>query len=54
MPDEIKGIVKCANPKCITNHEPMSTRFAVVDKVNGVLRCNYCNKEISIEEVKLH
>ena len=53
MPDEIKGIVKCANPKCITNHEPMSTRFAVVDKVNGVLRCNYCNKEISIEEIKL-
>ena len=53
MPDEIKGIVKCANPKCITNHEPMATRFTVVDKVNGILRCNYCNKEISIEEIKL-
>ena len=23
MPDEVCGIVKCGNPKCITNHEPM-------------------------------
>jgi len=22
MPDELRGIVKCANPKCITNNEP--------------------------------
>lgn len=25
MPDELKGIVKCNNPKCITNNEPMQT-----------------------------
>lgn len=23
MPDELKAIIKCANPKCITNNEPM-------------------------------
>ena len=23
LPDELRGIVKCANPKCITNNEPM-------------------------------
>ena len=22
MPEELRGIVKCANPKCITNNEP--------------------------------
>ena len=32
LPDELIGIVKCANPKCITNNEPMLTRFHVVDK----------------------
>ena len=32
MPDELKAIIKCANPKCITNNEPMATLFHVVDK----------------------
>ena len=32
LPDELRGIVKCANPKCITNNEPMPTRFHVIDK----------------------
>ena len=31
-PDELRGIVKCNNPKCITNNEPMETVFTVVDK----------------------
>ena len=31
-PDELRGIVRCNNPKCITNNEPMSTVFNVVDK----------------------
>ncbi len=32
MPQELRGIVKCANPKCITNNEPMITLFHVIDK----------------------
>ena len=53
MPDEVRGIVKCGNPKCITNHEPMQTVFDVVDKENGTLRCRYCNKDIHKGEIKL-
>lgn len=53
VPDEMRGIVKCANPKCITNNEPMDTLFHVVDKQNGTLRCHYCEKEQHIENVKL-
>jgi len=53
MPDEVLGIVKCNNPKCITNHEPMLTVFDVADKANGVLRCRYCNKDVSKENIKL-
>ena len=32
LPDEIVEIMKCNNPKCITNNEPMKTRFHVIDK----------------------
>lgn len=45
MPDELRGIMLCANPKCITNHEPMETRFKVIDKEKGEIRCHYCEKE---------
>ncbi|MCI5579720.1 MAG: aspartate carbamoyltransferase regulatory subunit [Phocaeicola plebeius] len=53
MPDELRGIVKCNNPKCITNNEPMQTYFHVVDKEGGLLKCHYCEKEQSVENIKL-
>ena len=53
MPDELRGIVKCPNPKCITNNEPMTTIFHVTDKENGILKCHYCEKEQNKEALKL-
>ena len=53
MPDELRGIVKCPNPKCITNNEPMTTIFHVTDKENGILKCHYCEKEQNKESIKL-
>lgn len=53
MPDELKGIVKCNNPKCITNNEPMQTWFHVVDKEQGILKCRYCEKEQQKDNIKL-
>ena len=53
MPDVVKGIVKCGNPKCITNNEPMTTIFHVVSKEKGVLKCHYCEKEQNKESIKL-
>ena len=52
-PDELHGIVKCNNPKCITNNEPVSTIFNVVDKEAGTLKCHYCDKEQQMENVEL-
>ncbi|MBE6264253.1 MAG: aspartate carbamoyltransferase regulatory subunit [Prevotella sp.] len=52
-PDELRGIVKCNNPKCITNNEPMHTVFNVVDKTHGILKCRYCDKEQQIDNVEL-
>ena len=46
LPDEIIEIVKCNNPKCITNNEPMQTRFHVIDKENVELQCHYCEIKI--------
>ena len=49
-PSKIRGIVKCNNPKCITNNEPMQTYFHVTD---GSLTCHYCEKEPDINKVEL-
>ena len=53
LPQTIAGIVKCANSKCITNNEPMPTRFVVSQEDPIKLRCEYCEKEQSLEKVKL-
>ncbi len=53
IPDVLKGIVKCNNPKCITNNEPMQTVFHAIDKSNGTLKCHYCEKEQDINKVEL-
>ena len=53
MPDVVKGIVKCGNPKCITNNEPMTTIFHVLSKESGMLKCHYCEKEQNKESLKL-
>ncbi|MGI6242033.1 MAG: aspartate carbamoyltransferase regulatory subunit [Prevotella sp.] len=52
-PDELRGIVKCNNPKCITNNEPMQTIFNIVEKNIGILKCHYCDMEQDINNVEL-
>jgi len=49
-PGEIIGIVKCNNPVCITNNEPMPTHFHVD---GSILTCHYCEKEQDINKVEL-
>ena len=51
LPDELVGLVKCNNPKCITNNEPMPTRFDVIDKEKGTIRCHYCERKINKEDI---
>lgn len=53
LPDVLVGIVRCGNPKCVTNHEPMDTRFKVVDRENVTLRCMYCNHSFSGTEAEI-
>ena len=53
LPDEIVGIVKCGNPKCITNNEPVETNFHVVDRDNVVLKCHYCERSFKDDEIEI-
>ena len=53
LPDELIGIVKCSNQKCITNNEPMPTRFHVIDKENCIIKCHYCEKEKHRDDIQI-
>ena len=45
MPEEIVGSARCMNPKCITNHQPIKTRFTTIESNNEILLlCHYCEK----------
>ncbi len=44
LPDHIVGIARCMNPKCVTNHEAVPTKFTVVSKNDILLKCDYCDK----------
>lgn len=53
LPQEIVGFVKCTNPKCITNNEPVATHFHLVDPEHEVLRCHYCGRKVTEERIEL-
>ena len=54
IPDEITGLVKCFNPKCITNNESIITKFKVENKKEVALKCNYCEKITTRQELEVN
>ena len=45
IPETVRGFVRCVNPKCITNNEPVETSFTVIREGEQIaLRCKYCEK----------
>ena len=53
LPDTIVGIVKCGNPKCITNNEPRRTRFHVIDREDVTISCHYCSQAVRSIDAKI-
>lgn len=53
VPECISGIAKCVNPKCITNHEDILTKFAIINNKEVSLKCHYCEKITEQEQIKL-
>jgi len=48
LPKELIGIIKCPNPRCITNHERVLTRFST--QKSGI-RCQHCERLYTAEEL---
>lgn len=53
VPDTIIGNVMCSNPMCITNHQPIQTKFKVVNKENLAIKCHYCERVTRREQFKI-
>lgn len=53
IPNIIENFIICPNPKCITNTERIGSRFFIPDKNPIKLRCAYCEKKYTINEVEI-
>lgn len=50
LPETLKNVVKCKNPRCITSVEQEIVQtFKLVDKDKKVYRCAYCDAEHKIK-----
>ena len=51
--DNVKDILKCPNPNCITNtDEPVQIKFFVTGKKPVILRCYYCERIMEEDEIE--
>lgn len=53
LPEQLTDMIRCANPVCITNNEPMRTIFYVVGSERRKVKCRYCGKEQCLDDIKL-
>jgi aspartate carbamoyltransferase regulatory subunit len=52
LPDSIIGIFDCPNLNCITNSdEDIRSTIDIIDKEKILLRCKYCARTITIDEI---
>lgn len=54
IPEVIEDIIECANPNCVTNHEPVKTKFTPVKKKPLILHCYFCERNFSASELTIH
>ena len=55
LPKAIKGSIACSNPSCITNqNEPVLSEFEVVSKKPVAIRCKYCSRDMSYEDISAY
>ncbi len=52
LPDSIIGIFDCPNLNCVTNsEEDIRSTIDIIDKEKILLRCKYCARTITIDEL---
>lgn len=42
LPDQVEGLVRCANPGCITHNEPAPPLHYTLGRTPPALKCHYC------------
>ena len=46
LPKQVKNVIKCKNPRCITSIEQgLDQIFVLADKEKEVYRCKYCEEK---------
>ena len=46
LPNEIRNVIRCKNPRCITSIEQgLDQVFVLTDKQKAVYRCKYCEEK---------
>lgn len=53
VPKAVIGIIKCGNEKCITNHQPIKTKFEKVKDTPLKMKCHHCEKVFEKDELIL-
>lgn len=53
LPDDLCDVVRCVNPKCISNNENIKSHFHVLNKENVAVKCHYCERIIHQEDIKI-
>lgn len=54
LPTTVSHLLVCPNPNCITNHEPMDTRFSPIKLGSKEVEvtCQYCERTFALSEIK--
>jgi len=53
IPDVIENTIKCGNPKCVTRNQAVITKFYTLDRNSLKLKCHYCEKIFTGNEIQL-
>ena len=53
LPEKVEKIIKCPNPKCITNNEDIKTKFYVLGENPVKLKCHYCERGFDAKEAEI-
>jgi aspartate carbamoyltransferase regulatory subunit len=53
LPESIEEVVRCPNPSCITNSDPIRTKFHVLCGHPLRVRCHYCERTLRRDEIVL-
>jgi aspartate carbamoyltransferase regulatory subunit len=54
LPEHVDKVVRCINPKCVTNNQQVQTSFKVTEdhKGNMKLFCTYCEKTMAKQNLE--